>query len=46
MIDAGICDTAGAIKAAVRGAISAAATTLSVDILVHKRKPASAIATP
>ncbi len=46
MSAAGICDIAGATKAAVRGAVSAAATTLTVDTLVHKRKPESAIAKP
>lgn len=46
MAAAGICDLAGALKAALRGAVSAAATALTVDILVHKRKPESAIAKP
>ncbi len=37
--EAGIFDVAAAQAAALRGAISGAATALTVDILVHKRKP-------
>jgi len=46
MVAAGICDLAGAVKAAVRGAVSAAATALTVDILIHKRTPDAALAKP
>lgn len=46
MAAAGILDSAGALKAAVRGAVTAAATTLTVDILVHKRKPEAKVGTP
>ncbi|HZG65549.1 MAG TPA: chaperonin GroEL [Herpetosiphonaceae bacterium] len=39
MAESGIFDVAAAQRAAIRGAISGAATALTVDILVHKRKP-------
>lgn len=39
MADAGIFDVAAAHKAAIRMAISGAATALTVDVLVHKKHP-------
>jgi chaperonin GroEL len=36
---AGILDTAAVLKSAVRGAVKTAALALSVDVLVHVRKP-------
>lgn len=37
--EAGILDTAAVLKSAVRGAVKTAALALSVDVLVHVRKP-------
>lgn len=42
MAEAGIYDVAAAQKAAIRGAISGAATALTVDTIVHKRNRDSA----
>lgn len=46
MAAAGISDVAAAQKAAIRGAISGAATALTVDTVIHKRKPESAAGRP
>ena len=46
MAAAGIYDVAAAQKAAIRGAVSGAATALTVDTVVHKRKPESSEGRP
>ncbi|HSH77689.1 MAG TPA: TCP-1/cpn60 chaperonin family protein [Herpetosiphonaceae bacterium] len=46
MVQAGITDVAAAQKAAFRGAVAAAATALTIDILVHKRNPVSTAGRP
>jgi chaperonin GroEL len=46
MAEAGIYDVAAAQKAAIRAAISGAATALTVDTIVHKRNPVSAAGRP
>jgi chaperonin GroEL len=43
MAQAGIFDVAAAQKEAVRAAISAAALALTVDVLVHRKKPAQSL---
>jgi len=39
MLQAGICDSVAVTKAAVCGAIHAAALALTTDVLVHRRNP-------
>src|SRR5574341_223477 len=39
MIQAGICDSAAVVKAAVCGAVHAAALALTTDVLVHRSNP-------
>jgi chaperonin GroEL len=43
MADAGVLDSAGVIMSAVRGALASAALALTVDVLMHHRKPETAI---
>jgi chaperonin GroEL len=43
MAEAGIVDSADALMTAVKCAISAAATALTIDVLVHRPKPAMAL---
>ena len=42
MVEAGIWDSAAVVKAAVGGAISAAALALTTDVLVHRKTPPQA----
>jgi chaperonin GroEL (HSP60 family) len=44
MIRAGICDSAAVVKAAVCGAVHAAALALTTDVLVHRRNPQEVLA--
>ncbi|PLS82668.1 MAG: hypothetical protein CYG59_03405 [Chloroflexi bacterium] len=46
MAQAGILDVAAAQKAAIRCAVSGAATALTVDVLVHKKNPEQTSAKP
>jgi len=42
MVEAGIWDSAAVVKAAVGGAISAAALALTTDVLIHHKSPPQA----
>ena len=44
MIQAGICDSVAVVKAAVCGAVHAAALALTTDVLVHRRNPQEVLA--
>lgn len=46
MAQAGIYDVAAVLKAALRGAVAGAATALTVDTLVHTKKPESVAGRP
>jgi chaperonin GroEL len=46
LAQAGIYDVAGALKAAVRAAVTGAATALTVETVVHTRNPVSAAGRP
>jgi chaperonin GroEL len=44
MLQAGICDSVAVVKAAVCGAVHAAALALTTDVLVHRRNPQEVLA--
>ncbi|HEU5015843.1 MAG TPA: chaperonin GroEL [Roseiflexaceae bacterium] len=46
MAESGIYDVAAAQKAAIRGAVSGAATALTVDTVIHKRNPEAVTGRP